>query len=54
MCVFVATGGHAPPVFEPADTAFYGVARLVPFRGVELGFWVPAPDRNDGLEASPS
>ena len=38
MCIFVVAGSHAAPVLEPADAPFHGVARLVPFRGVGLGF----------------
>ena len=51
MGVFVIAGGHAAPLFEPADAPFDGVARLVPFRVVGLGVRAPLPGRNDGLGA---
>ena len=51
MGVFVIAGGHAAPLFEPADAPFNGVARRVPFRVVGLGRGAPVPDRNDGLDA---
>ena len=40
MGIFVIAGGHAAPLFEPADAPFDGVARLVPFRVVGLGGFV--------------
>ena len=53
MCVLVVAGGHAPPVLEPADTPFHGVARPVPFRVVGPGVHAPLPGGHDGLNAPP-
>lgn len=53
MRIFVIAGSHALPAFEPTDTPFRGVARLVSFRVMELGVRAPGPDRNDSLDALP-
>ena len=41
-CAYGSAGGHAPPVLEPAEAPFPGVARRVPFRGVGLAHAGPA------------
>ena len=41
MGVFVVAGGHAPPLLEPAEALFHGIARLVSFRVVGLGIRAP-------------
>ena len=50
MGVWGVAGGHAPPVLEPAEAPFHGLARRVPFRVVGLGVQAPAPGRKDGLD----